>query len=264
MGHKLIVFEARSETANGSEGVFLTLAPNGMNGLRAIGCYQAVNASGIDATGIEIRNAKGKRLGFAVQLDHEAEFGAPSVTIRRARLVEILLAKARAACVEVRFDAQVTNAAASPDGVRLRLNDGTSDDAGILVAADALGSRVRESVFPEYPEPHFTGLIGTGGIIDAPVPDTAGVMRMTFGDNDFFGYLKAKGQSVYWFNSYAAYAGENRKITDPAVMHGRSWRCMRTTRARMPRSSNMSIGSSAAIRPTTCPGSPPVAKAGLY
>lgn len=65
VGLKPIVFEARSETARGSEGVFLTLAPNGMNRLRSIGCYEAVKASGIATLGVEIRNAKGKRLGFA-------------------------------------------------------------------------------------------------------------------------------------------------------------------------------------------------------
>src|SRR5882724_429981 len=61
MGGKPIVFEARSETATTSEGVFLTLAPNGMNGLRTIGCDEEVKASGIATTGIEIRNAKAKR-----------------------------------------------------------------------------------------------------------------------------------------------------------------------------------------------------------
>jgi 2-polyprenyl-6-methoxyphenol hydroxylase-like FAD-dependent oxidoreductase len=165
-----------------------------MNGLRTIGCYQAVKASGIDTTGIEIRNAKGKRLAFAAQSDHEAAFGAPSITIRRGRLAEILLAGARTAGVDLRFNAQVTDVAVWPDGVRLQLDDGTSHDFGILVAADGLASSVRNVVFPEYPKPHFTGLIGTGGITDAPVPDTGGAIRMTFGNNAFFGYLKAKGQ----------------------------------------------------------------------
>jgi len=215
MGRKPILFEARSEAATTSEGVFLTLAPNGMNGLRTIGCDEEVKASGIATTGIEIRNAKAKRLAFAAQSDHEAEFGAPSITIRRGRLAEILLVKARAAGVEIRFDAHLTDVAALPDGVRLQMKDGTSHDFGILVAADGLASSARNVVFPEYPKPHFTGLIGTGGITDAPVPDTGGVMRMTFGNNAFFGYLKAKGQPIYWFNSYAARAGENGKIADP-------------------------------------------------
>jgi 2-polyprenyl-6-methoxyphenol hydroxylase-like FAD-dependent oxidoreductase len=151
MGHKPIVLEARSETDAASEEVFLTLAPNGMNGLRTIGCFEAAKASGIDTIGIAIRNAKGKRLGFAEQADHQAEFGAPSLTIRRGRLAEILLARARTAGVDLRFNAQVTGVAVLPDGVRLQLKDGASHDAGVLVAADGLGSSVRNVVFPEYP-----------------------------------------------------------------------------------------------------------------
>jgi len=227
------------------------------------GLAEAVRASGIDTTGIEIRNAKGKRLAFAAQSDHEAAFGAPSITIRRGRLAEILLARARAADVDLRFSAQVTDVAAWPDDVRLQLDDGTSHDFGILVAADGLASSVRSVVFPEYPKPHFTGLIGAGGITDAPVPDTAGVMRMTFGNNAFFGYLKAKGQPIYWFNSYAARAGENRKIADPRGYAKEILGCMWTIRAPTPRSSNMSTGSSAATRSAMCPSFLAGTKAGL-
>jgi 2-polyprenyl-6-methoxyphenol hydroxylase-like FAD-dependent oxidoreductase len=157
MGRNPVLFEARTETATTSEGVFLTLAPNGMNGLRTIGCYEKVKASGIATTGIEIRNAKGKRLAFAAQSDHEAAFGAPSITIRRGRLTEILLAKARAVGVDIRFDAHLTDVAASPNGVRLRLKDGTSHDFGILVAADGLASSVRNVVFRNIRSPISPG-----------------------------------------------------------------------------------------------------------
>ena len=75
-GFRPIVFEARGEVPTINEGVFLTLAPNGTNGLRALGCFEPVRADGIDTTGIEILNAKGKRLGLADQADHERIFGA--------------------------------------------------------------------------------------------------------------------------------------------------------------------------------------------
>ena len=214
-GSRPIVFEARSEEATGSEGVFLTLAPNGTNGLRAVGCLEAVKANGINTTGIEILNSKGKRLALADQSDHERAFGAPSITIRRGRLAEILIARARSAGVDIRFNMRMTGVVTSTNGIRLRLGDGTSHDADILVAADGLRSSVREMVFPEYPRPQFTGLIGTGGITEAEIPDTAGLMRMTFGNNAFFGYLKEAGQPVHWFDSYAAEETEIEKLTDP-------------------------------------------------
>jgi 2-polyprenyl-6-methoxyphenol hydroxylase-like FAD-dependent oxidoreductase len=215
-GKQVVVLEARSEAACGSEGVFLTLAPNGMNGLRPIGCYEPVKENGIDTTAIEIRNAGGRRLGLAGQSDHEAAFGAPSVTIRRGRLAELLIAAARAAGVDLRFGTRVTAIGQMVDTVRVALGDGSALDREMVVAADGLRSGVRAMVFPEYPEPHFTGLIGTGGITEAQIADTGGTMRMTFGNRAFFGYLKAEGQPVYWFNSYAADDGVDGRAIDPA------------------------------------------------
>jgi 2-polyprenyl-6-methoxyphenol hydroxylase-like FAD-dependent oxidoreductase len=215
LGFRPTLFEARSEAAVCSEGEFLTVAPNGMNGLRAIGCYDSVVAAGIETTGIELISAKGKRLGLANQRDHGRVFGAPSVTIRRGMLAKLLLDQAAAAGVLTHFERRLTAAVQHPDRVELSFADGTRFAAPLLVAADGLRSKVRQMLFPEYPEPHYTGLIGTGGVTDVDVPPTDGVMRMTFGDNAFFGYLKTGNQPVYWFNSYSADEAGDGKVDDP-------------------------------------------------
>jgi hypothetical protein len=74
----------------------------------SIGCFEAVKKNGIDTTGIEILNAKGKRLALADQSDHERVFGAPSITTRRGMLAEILLALPRATGVDARFNVRMT------------------------------------------------------------------------------------------------------------------------------------------------------------
>jgi 2-polyprenyl-6-methoxyphenol hydroxylase-like FAD-dependent oxidoreductase len=211
-----VVFEARTENAVCSEGEFLTLAPNGMNGLRAIDCYEEVVAAGIKTTGIEIVNAKGKRLGLADQTDVEQVFGAPSLTIRRGTLAKILLQKAKARGVPVHFECRATGSQQDSEGVEIAFSDDSHVKASLLIAADGLRSKVRQIAFPEYPEPHYTGLIGTGGLTDVEVPSTNGVMRMTFGStNAFFGYIKVPNQPVYWFNSYAAEQSGDGKVEDP-------------------------------------------------
>jgi hypothetical protein len=53
------------------------------------------------------------------------------------------------------------------------------------------------------------------GITEAEISDTGGLMRMTFGSNAFFGYLKPAGQPVYWFDSYAADESDIEKINNP-------------------------------------------------
>jgi 2-polyprenyl-6-methoxyphenol hydroxylase-like FAD-dependent oxidoreductase len=204
LGFRPSVFEQRNEADVRREGAFLTLAPNGMNGLRAIGCYDAIRESGIETTGIEICNARGKRLGFADQADHTDAFGAPSVTISRGFLAETLLRRARDAGVELRFSTPVRALSPLRERVRLEFAGGESCDAAIVIAADGLRSTVRAQAFPEYHEPHFTGLIGTGGITQTDLPGTGGVMRMTFGEAAFFGYLIDEARRAYWFTSYSA------------------------------------------------------------
>jgi hypothetical protein len=56
----------------------------------------------------------------------ERVFGAPSITIRRGMLAEILLAQPRATGVDARFNVRMTGVAASSDRVRLALSDGLS------------------------------------------------------------------------------------------------------------------------------------------
>src|SRR5262245_7690017 len=95
-GAAVTVLEARDEAALETEGVFLTLAPNGMNGLRPLDLHEPVEAGGIATTAMEIRDERGRRLALIDQSDDISAFGAHSVTIRRGLLAKLLLARARA------------------------------------------------------------------------------------------------------------------------------------------------------------------------
>ncbi|EJN02076.1 NAD(P)/FAD-dependent oxidoreductase [Phyllobacterium sp. YR531] len=215
LGYSPTVFEERTSESVQEEGEFLTLAPNGMNGLRAIDCYDDVLDVGIDTMGIELLNARGKSLIIADQSDHAQLFGAPSITLRRGKLTAILLKKVDACGIPIRFGCRVSNVENGADGATVQFENGDVFHATWVVAADGLRSAVRQSVFPEYPVPRFTGVIGTGGVVDANVPSTGGLMRMTFGRQAFFGYIKDNAGPVHWFNSYFAEQAGNGRQTNP-------------------------------------------------
>ena len=214
LGFRPVVFERREEAEICREGAFFTLAPNGMNGLKAAGCYDEVCAGGVETTGIELCNARGARLGFADQADHENVFGASSITISRGGLAEILLKRARSAGVNLRLGTVLTALSSDANGARLQFSNGETCEADIVVGADGLRSTVRAQVFPAYPAPHFTGLIGTGGITQTSVPATGGIMRMTFGEKAFFGYLVDTQHRAFWFTSYPADVPEDGRAFD--------------------------------------------------
>lgn len=201
-GRKVSLFEARPREAL-KEGAFLTLAPNGINALRALGLAERISAIGIPTLGFEIMNAAGRQL---VRLDERAamrQAGAESVTLRRSDLLGALLDEAEALGAGLHFGHALSEIATGPDGVRLRFGNGAEADAAWVAGCDGVWSRMRRLCFPQSPDPTYTGLTGTGGVIDLPgIAPTGGLMRMVFGDKAFFGYIKAKGGPVFWFDSF--------------------------------------------------------------
>ncbi|GAC1043352.1 FAD-dependent monooxygenase [Rhizobium sp. No.120] len=218
LGFRPVLFEARSKDAALSEGEFLTLASNGMNGLRTVDCYEDVLRQGLETRAIELCNARGKRLALVDQSDHLATFGTPAVTIRRGVLTGILIEKCQAEGIIMQFGRRVTKVDNHAHAVTLNFSEGTGIAVDLLVAADGLRSFVRTQIFPNYPLPQFTGLIGTGGVVDADISDTDGVMRMTFGDKAFFGYIKTASHPVYWFDSFPADTPDAVRALEPTAL----------------------------------------------
>ena len=209
-GYRPLVIERRSAQQLADEGIFVTLAPNGINALRGLGLADKARARGVETRGIEFFNEHGRALGALDYDGHSQRFAAPSVTIRRGALGAVLLEAARAEAVDIRFGASVEAIAETGSEVVVTSANGTTDSFDMLVAADGLRSTVRRLVMPDLPAPTYNGLQGSGGIVDLPdLPPTDGRMRMTFGHKAFFGYIKAPGGPVYWFNTYPS-ADESR------------------------------------------------------
>ena len=201
-GQDAVVFEARGREGL-AEGAFLTLAPNGINALRAVGLAEHISALGIPTRGFEIMNAKGRRLAHLDETEAMREAGALSVTLKRADLLGTLCEKAEALGATVHFDHALSELEPLPKGVALRFANGATFSAAWVAGCDGVWSRTRRLAFPDGPQPVYTGLTGTGGFVDLPsVPATDGFMRMVFGEKAFFGYIKEGDGPVFWFDSF--------------------------------------------------------------
>jgi 2-polyprenyl-6-methoxyphenol hydroxylase-like FAD-dependent oxidoreductase len=212
-GFAPVLFEKKSTEQIRTEGVFLTLAPNGVNALRALGLADAVVAEGLLTKGLAMFNERGKQLGLMDYGTHATRFGAPSVTIRRGALGGVLLDAVEAAGIDLRCRTGIEAIEHDRDGVTVHSTRSERFDA--LIGADGLRSLVRRTLFPELPQPRYSGLIGTGGVtwVDGIAP-TNGLMNMTFGKKAFFGYLAEPGHPVMWFNTYPAPESDTGPIKD--------------------------------------------------
>src|SRR5882724_7520222 len=79
-GFAPVVIEKRSAENLIGDGLFLTMAPNGINALRGLGLAEQVIEGGLPTRGLAIFNERGKKLGLIDYAAHASAFGAPSAT----------------------------------------------------------------------------------------------------------------------------------------------------------------------------------------
>jgi 2-polyprenyl-6-methoxyphenol hydroxylase-like FAD-dependent oxidoreductase len=196
------LYEARSATHE-EPGAFLTLAPNGVNALRALGLDDLLNrAGGFITYGIDFYNRRGRRIGELDGTNDPELYGAGSVTLKKARLSAVLRREAIRTGVALRFDKRLEGLEPLPSGVRAIFGDGTASDGDLLVGSDGLHSRTRELLVPDWPRPKYAGFTDCTGFSSLPLNGPR-IQHMTFGRRAFFGYVVDPSNEVYWRSSFA-------------------------------------------------------------
>jgi FAD-dependent urate hydroxylase len=188
-GIDAVVYEAHPTSADGN-GVFLTLASNGIDALRVLDMDKP---PGFATPGITLRSWTGKRLG-------ETRTGRTSRTTKRADLYRALHDEALARGVPIQHGKRLVDARETGDGVRAVFADGSEATGDVLIGCDGVHSTVRRLIDPKAPGPAYAGLITNGGYArGVRVDSEPGSYEMIFGKRAFFGYATAPDGEVWWF-----------------------------------------------------------------
>lgn len=187
---------------DGSEsGALLTLAPNGLNALRAVGADGGVAEQGFASTGIEFRS-RGRRIGALDSRGERDRYGAQTLMVSRAGLLSVLRDEAARRGVRITFGKRLDRYELVAGGVTALFGDGTSADGDVLLGCDGLHSRTRAQLLPDGPQPHPTGRIGLGGFAPVGLARSGGQV-VTFGRHTVFGHF-VDPSGVAWWSSTAA------------------------------------------------------------
>ncbi len=200
VGVEPVVLEAWPR-GDGEKGSYLTLAPNGLHALDVLGLRQAVEPLGFRTDGHVIVGSTGRRLG-SLSLGVPLDDGRVGLTLKRSRLALALADEAAARGIEVRHGNRVVQVVDMADDVQVRLADGSTLAADLLVGADGVHSVVRRAIDPDAAPARFVGLTNFGGITPASplaegLPERA--WHFVFGARCFFGAHRTPVGDVVWF-----------------------------------------------------------------
>ena len=147
----------------GEVGAGMQIAPNCTRILHAYGLLDAAKQRGVLPVNMVMKDALDGTVLTSLDLkDMERRYGTPYMVIHRSDLHDLFLAACRDAGVDLRTSQHVTAyentgtrgaepANAEPAGARVRLADGTSHEARLVVAADGLHSVARRQLVGDEP-----------------------------------------------------------------------------------------------------------------
>jgi naringenin degradation protein FdeE len=118
--------------------------------------------------------------------------------IMRPAFWGLLADTAAKAGAKIRLATTVTSIEQSDDGVDVEFSDGTRSRYDLVVGADGLHSKVRELVFPDAPEPFFTGQTVWRAVVPRP-GDVSDDMGMYYGPRLKAGCNPVSDDEMYIF-----------------------------------------------------------------
>ncbi|GLF95489.1 FAD-dependent monooxygenase [Streptomyces yaizuensis] len=195
-GFDVVVLE-RADDPLAAAGSALGLHPTAVLALRSLGLDGPVVEAGAEVHRWELLDWRGERIGGWPQTEVSRVFGAPSITLPRARLHQALHAATPAG--QVCRGATVAGYRETGAGVEILLADGTRESGDLLIGADGLHSAVRRQTHGDAP-PRAAGFTAWRAVADQVLPGdtTVPTARQILGTGVTFGSWPLPGGHTYW------------------------------------------------------------------
>jgi 2-polyprenyl-6-methoxyphenol hydroxylase-like FAD-dependent oxidoreductase len=204
-GHEVVVLERRATAEEAGAGI--SLWPNAMRILRDLGLGPALEASAISDGRVTIRTRRGRQLSASEMAGIAERFAAPLCVVHRRHLLDVL----RAAVGEdaLRLGSTCTAAIQDDRSASAVLNDGGQVEADVVIAADGVGSRLREALLGPA-SPRDTGIVAWRAVVPTNGFDVEAVTGEAWGRGQLFGAARLTHDRLYWFGSARAPESSDR------------------------------------------------------
>lgn len=141
----------------GPVGAGIGLAGRAPNALDELGVYEQVAATGQPGLGAPTTYDEAGRVVAAPPPPQPISGALPPIGAYRPLLAEALLERARAVGATIETGTSITSITETTEGAAVVMTTGEQRTYDVVIGADGVNSRVRALVFPDAPEPEYTG-----------------------------------------------------------------------------------------------------------
>lgn len=161
-GLPLRIFEASQGPSN--IGGSVTIFPNGMRILRDIGIREKVIEAGAKITAAVFNNENGIHM-VDRSMGTEDLYSEPTITIRRAILLQLLIEKAESLGVVIEYGKKLSSVENGLESIRIKFEDNGEAEGQLLIGADGVNSQVRDYIHGKSITPNYSELIYLAGFV---------------------------------------------------------------------------------------------------
>jgi 2-polyprenyl-6-methoxyphenol hydroxylase-like FAD-dependent oxidoreductase len=198
-GHHVTIVEERTDTSSGAG---ISIWPNALAALDAIGVGDEVRAAGGRVTAGAMRWSNGSWLRRPSPERIVTALGEPLVVVRRSTLMSILAGALTPGTIQSGVAA--TGLAVVGDTARLTLTDGSTREGAAIAGADGVSSMVARHLNGRLPH-RYAGYTAWRGVAEFTIdPELAGE---TMGMGSEFGHVPLGEAHTYWFGTERAPEG---------------------------------------------------------
>jgi len=178
-------------------GTGISISGATLRAIETLGLYDAFLANGATHDGVELCTPDGRLLAVLPTPRPVGSSVAGEGAVMRPALARIMAEATRKAEVDVRLGCTYTSITQRSTAVTVEFTDGTTRTYDLVVGADGLHSRFRESFYPEVAPPHYVGQVVWRAVLPRPLSQER--LRIWIGDQLKIGVNPTSSTQAYMF-----------------------------------------------------------------